>query len=83
MHTSSLMNDGLVQPHCCSETSRKKKIIAQLSSEAEKLPGGLEKYHALVEQDHERYSRELKVFKERVMSFDIGNGLCQSDMEVE
>lgn len=78
LYASSLSGIGEAVSHQSNEKSRKARIAAQLFNEAEKLPGGLDRYNLLVEKDHERYSRELKTFRESVMRFDLANGLCVS-----
>lgn len=52
------------------------KKLADLFEEAELIPGGLEKYECLVERDLERYSKELKYFREVTQRrFDEEHGL--------
>lgn len=59
-----------------SEAKAKSRIAGELFQEAELRPGGLEKYKQLVQKDIERYTGELKYFKEvKQRKFDEEEGL--------
>lgn len=53
----------------------KTKLLAKLFDEAEKRPGGLDRFLHQVERDHERYSKEMKEFRRKLEEFDRDHGL--------
>lgn len=74
--TQLLLSRGQVP----SDKTLRSKVYAQLFEDATNKPGGLDRFLHLVEKDHERYSRELKWFKEKRREFDRRNGLLPIDI---
>lgn len=67
------------------ENVRSKKLrnetVSKLFDEACNKPAGLDRFTHLVEKDHERFARELKVFKEKVRQLDEEHGLLPVSSE--
>lgn len=53
----------------------KTTTLGKLLYEAEKTPGGLDRFYQVIEKDQERYSIELCVFKRKQEQFDREHGL--------
>lgn len=54
-------------------------VFAELFGEASIKLGGLDRFTHLVEKDQERYARELKEFKEKMLQFDRDTGLVADE----
>lgn len=61
--------------HGQAERSLRIQTLTGLFNDAEKTPGAFDRFQYLLEQDEERYSRELKEFKKKQDEFDKKHGL--------
>lgn len=59
------------------------KLIGKLFDEAEKKPGGLDRFQHQVERDLERYAREMKEFKKGLRKFDEEHNLLPRHLDVQ
>lgn len=66
-----------------SNRSLRTPQYSKLFEEASNQPGGLDRYLHLVEKDHERYARDLKQFKDKMVKFDHDHGLTPTESNAE
>lgn len=67
---SQLMNERRIPQ---TNSKARTKVLNNLFEKAENTPGALDRYH-MVEKDLERFSRDLKLFKEHQREFDKERG---------
>lgn len=61
--------------HRQAEKSLRSQTLMRLFNDAEKTPGAFDRFQYLLEQDQERYFRELKDIKKKQEEFDKEHGL--------
>ena len=68
-----LKDEGATGPNA---SKRRTRILGNVFEEAEETSGGLDAFYHVIELDKERYSQELKKFREKQNEFDRENGLA-------